>query len=272
MLVFAHVLRLVNVLDVDDHVLLSAGNREQVIVGGEHVVHAAREFLIERSGDFRVRRRSQVEDDDAVHAVRCTFTRQYAVSAIGRNRHVVDGARVDLDRIRLHDVVHVRDVEHHAVSVAAPRAHQRIIAAILAGPRPQVRRGCCRNTAAPGHRNATDHVTRLDLEHFARHRVSRLRENRKASRIVRGKTAPINDAGAAWRNGGVVGRVAVAPRDHGILHRCAGGRFGGCIEMHHLAGQDHVFLDVEREGTHRIGRDRIRLARANPFGFGADHN
>ena len=110
----------VDVLHVDDDVLRAARDREQVVVRREHVVHAAGQLLVERRRDLRVRRIRQVENHDAVDAVRRALAREHAVAAVGRDRDVVDRAGVDLDRVGLHDVVQVGDVEDDTRSRRRP--------------------------------------------------------------------------------------------------------------------------------------------------------
>ena len=138
MFVLAHVLGLRDVAHVDDHVLLATRDGEQVVVGGEYVMHATRELLIENRGDFRMRRNGQVENDDAIHPIRRAFARQHAVATIGRHGHVVDGTRIDLHRIGLDDVVHVGDVEHESVAVTTPRSDQGVVASVFPRPRPEI--------------------------------------------------------------------------------------------------------------------------------------
>ncbi len=73
MTILADVFRLVDVLHVDDHVLRTARYREQVVVRGEHVMHATGELLIEGGRDFRMRRNREIQNHDAVDPVRRAF-------------------------------------------------------------------------------------------------------------------------------------------------------------------------------------------------------
>ena len=90
--------------------------------------------------DLRMRRIREVEEDDAVDAIRRALARHHRVARVGRHRHVVDRPRVDLDRIGADDVRQVGDVEDVRVAVAAPGADDAVVAAVLAGVRPEVRR------------------------------------------------------------------------------------------------------------------------------------
>ena len=146
-LVFADVLRMGDVLHVDDDVLLAARDREQIVVGGEHIVHAAREVLIERRCDFRMRGCRDVENHHAVDAVRRAFAAAAAHTAFGDTVTSLIVHR--RSQSRSDDVVDIGDVESSQLS--PPRAHRAVVApsAPYQGQGPAAR---SRRYAA-GHRN-----------------------------------------------------------------------------------------------------------------------
>ena len=83
MLVFTDVLGLGQILHVDDDILLTAGDCEEVIVGGEHVVHTTSQLLIKRRRDFRMCRHRKIENHHTIHAIGRAFARQRRVPSVG---------------------------------------------------------------------------------------------------------------------------------------------------------------------------------------------
>ena len=243
--VLTHILRLVDVLHVDDDVLGTAGNREQVVVRGECVVHPAIQFLIERRRDFRMRRIGEIEDHHAVHPVRRALAGEYAVPPVRRHGHVVDRARIDLDRIGLDDVVQVRDVEDDGVSVTAPRPDEAVVAAILGRPRPEIRRVRRVDVAAARDRDALAHIARRHLNRLLRARTAGRSHQRVAARIVARETAELHDAraaGDAVRGDRIVRRVSVGPGDRRITDDAAVRLLGVRREVDNVACADLVIL------------------------------
>ena len=272
--IFADVLRFVDVLHVDDDVLRAAGYREEVVVRGEHVMHAASQLLVERRRDLRMGRRCQIENDDAVDAVRCALPRQRAVAAVGRDGHVVDRACIDLDRVRLHDVRHVRDVEHERPSIAAPGANKHVVAAVLAGPRPEVRRVAGGDLTTAGDGDAAAHVARCHVDDGLRVGGAGVREQGVVARIVAHKEELsihiVDDAGAPWSGDGIVRRVDVAPSDGHAGHRAAVGSQRHAIEMNDVARANGTLLDRQLDARHGICRDDVLLLRPGAAALGRD--
>ena len=271
--VLAHVLGLGDVTHVDDDVLGATRDREEIVVGGEDVVHAAGQFLVEGRRDLGMRRYGEVEDHDAVHAVGRALAREHAVASVGRDRHVVDRAGVDLHRVGLDDVIHVGDVEHEGPAVAAPGAHEHVVPAVLAGPRPEVGGMGGVDVAAARDLDALPHVARIHLHRPLCVGAARLREQRVAARVVRGEPVVLHDARPARQSGRrdrVVGDVGVAPGDRRVGDDGAVRPARGRLEMDHITGAHLRFGDPDLEARDRVRGDRECLRGALPFGLHAE--
>ena len=173
--------------------------------------------------DLRMRRVRQIEEHDAVDAVRRALARHHRVARVGRDRDVVDRARVHLDRVRADDVREVRDVEDVRVAVAAPGADDAVVAAVLAGVGPEVGRVRVADDAAADDRDALPHVARRDFDGRARVRAAdRAPGSCRAPRSC-ATNRPLSMMPAppgAWRV--ALGRlVDVAPGDRRVGDRAA---------------------------------------------------
>ena len=125
---------------------------------------------------------------------------------------------------------------------------------------------------ASSHRDPTHDIAWLHFDHLARGDISRLREQRKPAGRVRSKPSPVDDAGAAGCRGRIVWRVRVAPGDRSVFHRRTRRVLGRCIEVNHVAGVDHIFLDRQCDARDRVCRDHVLLRRRHTFGFGGDRD
>ena len=139
------------------------------LVGREGVVDTAGEPVV---GDFRrdhrVRGIGKVEDHHAVAPVRRALAGHGRVAAVGRDLHVVDRARVDLDRVGLEDVAGIGHVPHEAVAVGALGPRERVVAPVPALEDPEVGGAHPLFAAVAVDLELLDHVAGDDLETVVR--------------------------------------------------------------------------------------------------------
>ena len=147
-----HPPRVGGILDVDDVVAATGAQREDMILGDEEVVDAAREH-VRVLGEHRhaLARVPDTENNNAVSPVGRPFAADDRDVAALRHLDIVDGAGVDLDLPYLADVGRIGDVPDVGRPVRAPRPGHGVVAPVGGFPDPQVRR------VAVEHAPASDH-------------------------------------------------------------------------------------------------------------------
>ncbi len=148
---------------------------------------------------------AQVQDDDTVATVRRALARQRRVASVRRDLHVVHGARIDLDRIRLHDARWVRHVPHERDAVTHLRAGERVVAAVLPLEHPEVGREHARFPPLPHDLDFAHDVALADAERALRHDRTGRREHRVHARHRRHEAPVLELAGRLRRRYRIVG-------------------------------------------------------------------
>ena len=256
MVVLADVARVVDVAHVQNHVLVAPRQREDVVVGGKRVVHTARQAVVgDLRRDHRVGRVGQVEDHDSVAPIRGPFARHCRVASVGRHLHVVHGARVDLDRIRLDDVGGIGHVPHETVAVGALGPGDRVVAPVHALEDPEVGGAHPLFPAVAVDLELLDHITGDDLEGGARGEGPGVGHHRVDARQVGDEAAAVH-LRRRWRGDASVGGfVGVVPLDGDTGEELAAAVLHLGAEVDDVAGAGAGNAADDCQGASREGVD-----------------
>ena len=192
--VFADVLGVVGVSDVDDDVLIAVGERKQVVISGEHVVYAASDSVrFERRSHPRMRRVGHVENHHAVATVRSSLSRKRGVPPVRRNLYVVDRACVHLNRVGLGDVGRVRNVPEICPARGGPCPGDRVVAPVHPFEDPQVGGVDVRHGAASLEFDLLDRITAMHEDALTGRQWARNCEDGVAAGHFRHERPIVND-------------------------------------------------------------------------------
>ena len=259
MVVFAHVPGVVDVGDVQDHVLVAACQREDVFVGGEGIVHAARQTVVgDFRGDFRMRGIRKVQDHYAVAPVGGPLASHGRVARVGRHLHVVDRTCIDLNRVRLDDAPGVGHVPDEAVAIGPLGPGERVIAAVAALEDPEVGRPDPLFPALALDLQLLDDVPGDDAERGARGQGPRVGDDRVDPRDIRDKTAAAHLCRCGRGHDPVRFLVGVGPLDGDAGEELA-------VRVAHFGAEVH---DVAGAGAGDAADDLQGLAREGVGGHG----
>ena len=139
-------------------------NGIQDIAVEEHVVHAAVEFLVVGVGDDGVGRIRNVQDDDAVLAIRGAFAGDGGQGGVRVHLHVVHDPSVHFDEVGQDGVGGVRHVPCEHSLAPGVRAGVDVVSAVGPRERPQVGGGPVGHQAMAHDRRAVLHASFHDLD------------------------------------------------------------------------------------------------------------
>ena len=137
----ADAVRLGRILDADHVETPAVREGIDVLVVDVHVVDAATQLIVEPGQDAHADLGlGNVEDNEAVLAVRGALTADHRDAAVLGNLDVVDGTGVHADRVDEHDALRIGHVPDVGVALGAPGARDRVVVAVGAFPDPEI--GC----------------------------------------------------------------------------------------------------------------------------------
>ena len=164
--------RVRRILDIDHVEASPVVHRVDVVIVNENVVHTAGELVVECRQDLHIARVADVQNDDAVTAIRCTFAAQHADAPVFGYLHVIHGTRVDRHRVDELHIARIRDVVKVGITRSAPAADDGVVSPVGRFPDPQVGRQVSRYPRLTEKFELARHVAFFNAHTFSRDGVS----------------------------------------------------------------------------------------------------
>ena len=252
-----HPVGILRVLGVQDVVTPPGGERQDVVVGDEHIVDAAGEFIVVPGKDpDAVGRVRHIEDHQPVLPVGGALPADDGEAAVRGDLHIVHRPGVHPHGVHQVDARRVGHIPEVGVPVGAPGAGHGVVASVQSFPDPEVGGMPVAHRPPPDDLPVLPHLTRCRADGPPRGQPAPGDHHRvEAGPLGHEGAVRLHESGGAGRH-----QVVRRPREGGELQREVGHLVPGGVERpgaepDHIPGARFFGVGAEFEARRRVRPD-----------------